>query len=70
MEAWEAFLLTTYTFHSLFLYWGHEQFMHIKTRTEEVATKQEELVVFRDQLIAFEQTCAMVSLAKREMQYF
>ena len=55
-------------------YWEQGQFMekqmHFKKRKEEVATVQEELVVFRDQLIAFEQTCAMVSLAKREMQYF
>ena len=28
--------------------------MHLKTRKEEVATKQEELLVFRDQLVAFD----------------
>ena len=51
-------------------YWEQGQFtekqMYLKTRKEEVATVQEELVVIRDQLVAFEQTCAMVSFVEEK----
>ena len=55
-------------------YWEQGQFMerqmYLKTRKEEVATVQEELVVFRDQLVAVEQTCVMVSFAEEKCGIF
>ena len=51
----------------LAIYWEQGRFtdeqMNIKTRKEEVATKLEELLVFQ-------QTCVMVSSAKREKLSF
>ena len=47
----------------------NEELIQFKARKEEVATLQEDLVNLRDQMVAFEQTFAVVSSPRKKLNY-
>ena len=42
--------------------------MGFKTRKEELATRQKDLIMLRDQMVAFEEFCAEVSSTRKKIE--